>query len=257
MNKINECIILGGGLSVNEGQEKGLFQKIENKFVIGINFAFKFFNPTFTCFADPISFYKTYYNEIKDLPLIVGRTTPDIGVKPHPNTIFLKPSTIYNRNLSNGVYHPFLGGLIALSLAIYLLDVGKIYLLGFDGGKITKDREQVDITKVKNKGVIISQGGKYWRERTHWYQGKLEHRGIGKYMFYHDSNKVNKLFEVFKGEIKCSILNVSPASNLTIFPKISYNSMLSQMDNNNYPQNELRNYIREKLKIIQYESKKS
>jgi hypothetical protein len=250
MNKLNECIILGGGLSVNEGQEKGLFQKIENKFVIGINFAFKFFNPTFTCFADPISFYKTYYNEIKDLPLIVGRTTPDIGVKPHPNTIFLKPSTIYNRTLSNGLYHPFLGGLMALSLAIYLLDVGKIYLLGFDGGKITKDREQVDITKVKNKGVIISQGGKYWRERTHWYQGKLEHRGIGKLGFYHSDNKVNKLFSVFKNETKCSIVNVSPNSNLTIFPKISYDEMFNQLNNETHHQEELRRFIREKLSIL-------
>ena len=148
---------------MNEGQEKGLFQKIENKFVIGINFAFKFFNPTFTCFADPISFYKTYYNEIKDLPLIVGRTTPDIGVKPHPNTIFLKPSNIYNRTLSNGLYHPFLSGLVALSLAIYLLDVGKIYLLGFDGGKITNEKEEVDITRVKNKSVLINENKKYFR----------------------------------------------------------------------------------------------
>jgi hypothetical protein len=250
MNKINECIILGGGLSVNEGQEKGLFQKIENKFVIGINFAFKFFNPTFTCFADPISFYKTYYNEIKDLPLIVGRTTPDIGVKPHPNTIFLKPSTIYNRTLSNGLYHPFLGGLMALSLAIYLLDIGKIILLGFDGGKITKDREQVDITKVKNKGVIISQSGKYWRERTHWYQGKLEHRGIGKVSFYHSDNKVNKLFSVFKNEAKCSIINVSPNSNLITFPKISYDEMFSQLNNEIYPQEELRQFIKEKLSTL-------
>jgi hypothetical protein len=250
MNKINECIILGGGLSVKEGQEKGLFQKIENNFVIGINFAFNFFNPTFTCFADPISFYKTYYNEIKDLPLIVGRTAPDIGVKPHPNTIFLKPATIYNRNLSNGLYHPFLSGIMALSLAIYLLDVGKIWLLGFDNGKITNDREQVDITKVKNKSVIISQGGKYLRNYSHWYQGKLEHRGIGKIQFYHSDNKVNKLFSVFKNEAKCSIVNVSPNSNLTIFPKISYDEMFSQLNNETHHQDELRQFIREKLSTI-------
>jgi hypothetical protein len=623
MNKLNECIILGGGLSVNEGQEKGLFQKIENKFVIGINFAFKFFNPTFTCFVDPISFYKTYYNEIKDLPLIVGRTVPDIGVKPHPNTIFLKPSTIYNRNLSNGLYHPFLSGLIALSLAIYLLDIGKIYLCydkktqvftnegwkyfkdlvgkeliltrkyngetewvkikakqkyfydgkmykiknrgidlvitpehkfgllspclytskynntshkpnsyiwktipemtstnyyipktfiwkgkeqkyfkllgyiykytrinyhnkkqsisynsrkdlkilmndwlrflglylsegccsynskkrnyritiyqnhtkkkdfyienilknlpfhykktkrgwdilnkqlylylkqfgksyqkfipkeikklssrqlkmlletlmfgdgytnkntnyyftvskqladdvqeiaykcgyyaeiykrkgreckistnpktgrvqytvyfnnskksgninnistrfliykkkikkikyknyvyditvknhmiwvkrnniccwsgncGYDAGKLPNSNlEVVDIKQVKNKGVIINQGGKYWRERTHWYQGKLEHRGIGKTNFYHSDNKVNKLFSVFKNETKCSIVNVSPNSNLFTFPKINYDEMFNQLNNETYNQEELRQFIREKLSIL-------
>jgi hypothetical protein len=618
MTNLNQCIILGGGKSLEEGINNGLFQKIENKFVIGVNFAFKFFNPTFTLFSDPISFYRTYYNEIKDLPLIVGRTVPDLQVKPYSNTIFLKPSIHYTRDLNCGLYHPFLSGIGALSLAIYLLDIGKIYLCydkktqvftnngwkyfkdligneliltrkyngetewvkikakqkyfydgkmykiknkgidlvvtpehkfgllsnclytskynntshkpnsyiwqtipemtstnyyipktfiwkgkkqkyfkllgytkinyrnkkqsiscnskkdlkilmdnwlkflglyisegccsynskkrnykiiiyqnhtkkkdfyienilknlpfhykktkrgwnilnkqlylylkqfgksyqkfipkkikklppkqltilleslmfgdgctnknanyyftaskqlandvqeiaykcgyyaeiyrrkgreckissnpkigriqytiyfnnskkqgninnistrfliykkkikkikyknyvyditvknhmiwvkrnniccwsgncGFDGGKISDDKEIVDIKQVKNKGVLIKKGKSYTRHISHWYQGKLEHRGIGKISFYHDSNKVNKLFEVFKGENKCNIYNVGLKSNLTIFPKISYDKMMSQIDTTIYDQNELREMIKSKLTTI-------
>jgi hypothetical protein len=250
MTNLNQCIILGGGKSLEEGINNGLFQKIENKFVIGVNFAFKFFNPTFTLFSDPISFYRTYYNEIKDLPLIVGRTVPDLQVKPYSNTIFLKPSIHYARDLNCGLYHPFLSGIGALSLAIYLLNIGDIFLLGFDGGKISDDKEIVDIKQVKNKGVLIKKGKSYTRHISHWYQGKLEHRGVGKIGFYHDSNKVNKLFEVFKGENKCNIYNVSSKSNLTIFPKISYDKMMSQIDTTIYDQNELREMIKSKLTTI-------
>ena len=38
--KPSQLIILGGGTSIKEGIEKGLWDKIKNRFVIGTNYSF-------------------------------------------------------------------------------------------------------------------------------------------------------------------------------------------------------------------------
>lgn len=248
MNNPNQLFLIGGGYSAKEAYDKGILKALEGKFVIGLNLAFKFINPTFTAFVDPISFYRKYYDDIKDLPLLVGRKSPNIPQS--NNTIFLKPSSHYTRDLSSGCYHSYLAGLWGLSLGIYLLDIGTIFLAGFNNGELPNiKKEEVNIKNVENKNVVINEKGKSYRKMSHWYQGKLEHRGIGKVNFYKDT-KANKMFNVYKGEQRVSIFNVSPQSNLNLFPKINYDQMLQKMDNNSYDQEELRLWIKEKLKNV-------
>ena len=272
MNLIpKQCIILGGGVSIREGIDKGLWSKLENKFTIGLNFSYNFFNSTFTCFVDPMTFYRKNKHELKNLGLLAGRYTPEIKKEILPNTIFLKPCPNYTRDLNKGVYNCYLCGLWALSLAIYTLDAGEIYLLGFDNGSLPVDKKEntmalktskglkeIEVEKVspqllkqiKNTVIIKKERDKPLRAMSHWYQGKLEHRGVGRIKFYHASNKTNDLFKVYQNETKCKIFNVSPKSNLTVFPKIGYDEMFIRINPETYNQDELRNQIREKLILL-------
>ena len=53
MKKSNQLIIIGGGASIEEGISKNLWEKIKNKFVIGINYSYHHFpNPTFQVWLD-------------------------------------------------------------------------------------------------------------------------------------------------------------------------------------------------------------
>ena len=271
MNYPNQLFLCGGGLSMREGVDKGLWQVLENKFTLGLNFSYKFFNSTFTCFIDPVSFYRKHRHELKDLPLLVGRYVSDIKRDILPNTIFLKPCPNYTRDLNKGVYSCYLCGLWALSLAIYVLDVGEIYLLGFDNGSLPVEKKDNTITlktskggveievekvspellkKIKKTVIIKRQIDKPLRAMSHWYQGKLEHRGVGRINFYHSSNKTNDLFKVYLGETKCKIFNVSPKSNLTVFPKLSYDEMFSRINPEIYNQAELQAWVRNKLELL-------
>ena len=52
----NKLILLGGGYSINEGVDLGLWDKIRDKFVIACNASFVFTEPCAVCFLDT-SFY--------------------------------------------------------------------------------------------------------------------------------------------------------------------------------------------------------
>jgi len=130
-----ECIIFGGGASISEGLQKGLLKEIENKFVIGCNYSYNHYIPTFTSFVDK-TFYETNIDTLKDLPLIIGQGKK---VKSHlANSIFIPCRGDYKRDISGGVYTAKLSGMYALTLAIYYLGRGTIYLLGYDFGVINK-----------------------------------------------------------------------------------------------------------------------
>ena len=83
----------------------------------------------------------------------------------------------YSRDIRHGVYKSSLVGLFALTLGIFFLDEGEIYLLGYDYGAQGKDGKK--------------------RNRTHFYQEdtKHAHRGIGKVNYY--NSKLMVFFSLF------------------------------------------------------------
>jgi len=233
MNIPNECIILGGGYSIQEGIKLGLKEHLKNKFVIVCNYGFLHFIHTLLCFVDR-DFYKTrninknpdIYDKLKSLPLIVGINHNGIEEFKLPNTILVHSSMRLKKmnKVSDGFYTKyFLTGIFAMSLAAYLMNyVGKIYLLGFDW------------TKEGN---------------THYYNKKeINHKGIGYHNHYikHKSEIPFKPFRILN-DIK--IYNVSPESDIPNFEKINYNQMFKLLNKEKYNQKELRKEIRNKLAI--------
>jgi len=225
MLRDSQVIILGSGSSINEGIKKGLWSKLANKFTIGINYVYKFFCPTLLCYVD-LDFYRDNADELRYIPLIAGIQHP---IKVWPNTITFRPSKIYKKDLSNGVYSDDLCGLFALSIASYLIEEGEVYLLGYDFG---------------DSGAVDHQG----RPVTHFYQGSVEHWGIG-HLAHYKTHDPNEEFGVFVGN-GVRIYNVSHISRIDVFPKISYDEFFKRLNKTYHDQTALREEIRHKLEDL-------
>jgi hypothetical protein len=233
MNNINQAIIIGGGASINDGIALGLWEKIKDRFVIGINFSYKSYMPTFLTFVDASTFYNLpeIHPDLAKVSLIIGCPYQIKKETMLPNTIFIMPTNTYSKDISKGVYSARLSGMYALTLAIHLLDKGEIFLLGYDLGAITQDKDA--------KG----------RDLTHYYQGQVNHGGIGKTAYYRIPHREEIDFAIYKKERDVKIYNVSPNSNLNIFEKIDYPTFFSKLDNNRYNQDQLVSEIKHILKI--------
>jgi hypothetical protein len=238
---INDLIILGGSYSVTEGIDKGLFTFLQDKFTIGINYSYKFVNTTCNLGIDECLYEGTgtvppeTHNEVARLPLWIGKAHKHIK-RPEPNSIFLKPSKVYDRDLKGGVYRASLSGIFALSLAIKLLDYAEgdtsIHLLGY--------------------GYGLQKNYSY----THWYEKDFKHRGTGKTSWYQQTGidpetkqriKYAELeYKPFKTETKVKIFNVGE-SNIPTFDKINYEDLFSKKLSLVRNQDELRQEIREVL----------
>lgn len=231
MDKPKQLIILGGGYSIKEGIDKGLWTKLIGKWTIGLNYMLFYFTSTMLSFVD-IKFYKEQRTNLSLLDLIVGKLHKDY--KFLNNTILLKAKDNgYDRNLKQGVYKSSLTGLFSLSLAIHLLDEGEIFLLGYDfggNGKIDKNKKEI----------------------THFYQGKINHGGIGKTNYYRGiiqrKPRADRDFRVYEKENKIRIYNVSTISKINTFPKLTYDQFFKKLHNKHYNQEAIRNYVKEKLK---------
>jgi len=215
VQKINECIIIGGGSSIKEGINLGLKDFLKDKFVIACNYAYKHFLHTFMCFVDRDFYVPSYakkfpeknpdiYEELKNESLIIGANHSGISEFKLPNTILIKAIPVLKpiQSSTEGFYTKnFLTESFALSLACYLLNYsGRIFLLGFD-----------------------------WTQEgnTHYYaKEEFNHRGIGYTNSYnkHNPNYVFKPYLQFKN---LSIYNISLISNITCFQKITYSNMFS------------------------------
>ena len=245
--KTKQLIIIGGGASINEARPLGLAEKIKDRFTCGLNYAYRYFDCTYHCYVDR-DFYDKQRIELAKLKLIIGK---EHGKKSLSNTINLSTATRYFRDLQGGVYSPDLCGLFALSLGIYLLDEGTIFLLGHDFGEIHKENiEDKEINRIElNK---ISELDNKKRYITHFYQGDFEHRGIGKISYYHSKNRARNKFSPYiedKKNRNIKIYNVSPNSRIpsNIFEKIDYNTFFKKLDEKRYNQDELRLMMRKKL----------
>ena len=222
MEKPKQLFIIGGGSSIKQALPQ-LWDKLKNKFVIGVNYSYHHFpNPTFQVWLDK-KCYELNKEAYDKLPLLITKPKPNLP----SNTIQLKTNTGYHRDVRKGVYKGSLSGIYTLSLAIYLLDVGEIFLLGYDFCGMGKDK----------KG----------RAKTHYYED-IEHRGRGKINYYGTQGRGKKDFDVYKKEKKIKIYNVSLNSKIPTFEKIDYNTFFKKLDKNTYNQEELRKYIQEKLK---------
>lgn len=231
MNKPNQLFIIGSGFSLKEGIDKGLWDKLKGKFTIGINYSYNYFNATLLTCCDKDFYEKESKKEqFQNLSLIIGKQHKDFAYS--SNAISLKCNDKeYTKNLKKGVWKSNLSGVFTLSLGVFLIDKGTIFLLGYDGGGKKRDE----------KGRFL----------THFYQNQgIEHRGIGKIGYYNIPGRADKDFRVYKGQDMPKILNVSLNSAIGVFPKISYDEFFKQLNTQIYPQDELRQWIRTKLGSI-------
>mgnify|MGYP001575108136 CR=1 FL=1 len=206
---MKECILIGGGSSIAYGRSLSLFEKIKDKEVWSINFAFLTmqFLPARQIFLD-ISFFRNNIDKLQELylkgvPCYTKKHNKYAGI---PEII--QYETTRNPNEMNSkmfVGRMGLSGIFALSLALKE-NYDRIFILGFDFGSITNDKN------------------------THYYQHELKvnSSGFGMPELYVQNNQAkNEVqdFEIFQKEAlikNIKIYNISPLSRIDAFPKISY-----------------------------------
>jgi hypothetical protein len=238
MEKIQEIICIGGGLSIQKGINLGLKEKIKDKLVIATNYSYKHFPHTLLAFIDKEFYTPNYakkepdkypdiYEELKKEPLIIGLEKNN-GIKE-----FLLPNTIIIDCPKKELKEPYLTGIFALCIA-ETLEPKQIFLLGFDWDK--RDPKTIPTGKDYNPNSNLD---------IHYYKKEIQHKGLGYVGFYENWNP-NNLFKHFN-DSKCKIFNVSPNSNILNFEKIDYTTFLSKIDSVIYDQEELRTYIKNKI----------
>lgn len=212
-----QIILIGSGVSIKEGIYNGLWERIKDSFTLGINHSYKYFESTALICLNYVDFYDVNRQELKELPLIITCT------RPHPSE--WEDNTILVKNRSYA-----LSGIMALDIATKILgEKDEIYLLGYDYGAITNIKD--------------SQA----RDMTHFYQGNIEHRGIGVNGYYAGQGHAYRDFDCFMAS-RSKIYNVSEGSNIPCFPLISYTEFFEKLNNTTYQQDILRDNLKEKLK---------
>ena len=231
----NSVIIIGGGASINEGIKKGLWDKLKGKFSVGCNATYKFFDSTMTCGVDG-AFFREQKAELIKLSLVVTRNHHTALKEKWDNMIIMPFSTVeYYQGLKGGVYSNKLAGLFALSIGIYLIGKGDVYLVGFDGGNPSGEKDKIG------------------KEITHFYQNEFRHRGTGKVHYYNRANRMSEVFDRYKKVIDINIKNVSMNSRIPSFEKISYDDFLIELDKSpNYEKEGLVAMAKEKLKPFDF-----
>jgi hypothetical protein len=223
-----QIVIIGGGNSISEGVENKLWEKLKDKWTIGCNSAFKFIIPTILTFVDNRQFYQLFYNELKEIPLIIGKNYPALHATKYPNTFLLPVTRKFDYTLKSGVYSGQLCGIFALTIAQYLLrnTGGEIFLLGFD---------------------FCADGKVNEKDKTHFYQesDEIKHPGIGRASFYNRTNRFN-VFEVYKDLAHVKIFNVSTISKIPYFDKLTYDTFFEKL-NTSCNQQEIRDFTHKEL----------
>ena len=206
---MKEAILIGGGKSVKDGIELGLWNKIKGKDIWSINYAWMTmpYLPSREIFVD-ISFFKL---NVERLEALYKQGVP-FYAKAHPKLVEIPEIITYpvsresiDFNNPNKLFSGKMGlsGTFAISLACRE-KYDRIYLLGYDFG-----------TKYPNEIL------------THYYQGKLNvfSEGLGKSELYRaekNIDKINPAVEDYKlfTTLTIDIINVSIDSNINYFEKI-------------------------------------
>jgi hypothetical protein len=210
-------IIIGGGSSLNEGIEKGLWNHIRDRETWSINYAFKAmpYVPTKELWVDR-TFFKNnstlleglYKNGVECITKENDfyKFIPEIKLFKHSNEYNPSNGTVYTGSLG-------LSGMFALSLAVKQ-EYREIYLLGYDFGT----------NSISN-------------DNTHFYQGKFDYvsSGVGNPQVYRDTTSGNlkksvRDWDVYK-DYK-SIYNVSLVSNISSYPKLSWEEFFERIKTN-------------------------
>lgn len=216
-------VLIGGGWSVKEGIEKGLWDRIKNEQVWSCNYAFMVmpYLPKKEIWVD-IGFYKNNVEALQKL----WEQGVEMHTKKHPQYAFIQDHLfLYDSSRESKYYYGRealekkmiyygkmgLSGMFALSLAIgYKFD--EIFLLGYDFGS----RSIKDIN-------------------THFYQDELKvySTGVTHPEVYRMPNNTVKQAEVedFKVYLNESvkIWNVSSLSNIPYFDKIDYDQFFEKI----------------------------
>jgi len=228
---MKQIIIIGGGNSIRSELNNGLWDKLKGKYTIGLNYSYKFFKSTVQMYVDHL-FYTKELEELKKLPLIIGKEHQQLKKVILPNTIMLKTISKYNKDIKNGVYKSSLCGIFALTLATYFIKEGEIYLLGYDFSSKGKDKRN--------------------RALTHWYQsteeGALQHRGIGKIGYYKSHRRGHNDFGCYRELQGIKIYTVGLESNLDEFEKIDYKMFYSKLNKEKLDQDKIREDCKKQLK---------
>jgi len=226
---MKELVIVGGGRSVKHGIELGLWDKIKDKTIWSLNYAFMTmpYLPKREVWVD-IAFYT---NNVESLQKLSEQGVQMVA-KRHKKYADIFPIKCYEQTRNrtgykgkealkvDGTPHIFLGrmgmcGTFALSLAV-AENYEKIYLLGYDFGT-----PEAGDTK------------------THFYQGDIQVRstGVGNTHVYRGGDRSNKNlvkkdvedYEVYGSD--AYIINVSPQSNIPYFQKITYEEFFEELIN--------------------------
>lgn len=217
-------IIIGGGSSIKEGIEKGLWEKIQGKAEIwSINFAYKFlpYLPQRQIWMDT-TFFKNYIQDLQKLS--------EAGVKlctmKHDlyNSPMFKDKINQFEHTTIAKYDDFknkvfasqgLSGGFALSLAVKE-GYTPIYILGYDYGTPS-----------------------FENRNTHFYQdkiaqNKIESSGIANTEVYMQRNNAPQPYVTdydIYNQFHNKIVNVSLISNLSSFEKIGYDEFFERLIN--------------------------
>lgn len=220
------AVIVGSGWSIRNGDNETvsrdlpIWNKIKNEYTFGLNYAFRYMTPTVSTFVD-FQFYVENQSALDKLPLIVGKYDGQL-VKKYPisaNAILIPRAKKYHGidSWEHGFYQGLLNGLFSLTLVI-ALGFKEIYLLGFDANALGPNEE----THFYQKEIDLREKG---LDRAR-YQGVGKKILNGKKKVYNTSlynSKASSTFDVYKQELKnIQIFNVSPNSNINVFPKITY-----------------------------------
>jgi len=219
----SRCIILGSGNSISQGISLGLSNYIENNVTFGINESIKFFDTTAVTFMDWCA-YRDRFELYSQHPLTIGCFDNHIGnhiegatpCPKHDSLILLHWSGKWNDNpLKNGLYAANLCGGFTLSLAI-ALGFTEIYLLGFDMVEINGRTHYYQ--GIEGAGIYNDFEGK---SRTG--VGKNEKGEYNSSLYNNSDKEINANWDIFqKVFATVKIVNVSPKSRITTFPKMDY-----------------------------------
>ncbi len=227
----NRAIIVGSGASIRQGlwdtpiEYLPIWQALKGEFTISCNWSSKWIDSTIAMFVD-YRFYCLEKQMLDTKPLVVGVQNSFYDCKDRykeyfdslgDNVRLLKPygsnDGIFHGKDSwiKGFYTTMQTGLLALGFAL-TLGVKEIYLLGFDACSIDGrthfyegDDDRTGVIQWNNQqqtGVGIDERGNYRND-------------------VYNKNTSDSFFEPLS-RTDAQIYNVSPDSNITIFPKLSY-----------------------------------
>ena len=220
--EMKRVFLLGGGMSVKEGINLGLFSKISGQDVWSINYAFMTmpYLPKREVWVD-VAFYKSNIDALQKLweqgvEIHCKQHMTYAGIKEHIHQYgSTRESKFYygkHAIQNNLIYYGRMGlsGIFALSLAI-AEGYEEIYLLGYDFGT----------PNLQDKN-------------THYYQDTLKVYSTGVIhpeIYRTPDNAVKREVEDFRVFLQepIKILNCSMISNIPYFEKITYNQLFERI----------------------------
>ena len=258
------AIVVAGGASIREGDwsipsnELPVWPAIQEELTIGINWVFRYFNPTLTLYGD-YQFYIAEKEKLKMLPLVFGMQDGYYGNSLKTdwtklyyleNNIYLLPNRVDREGIlyhginawKYGFYSRYLSGILGINLAV-ALGCTEIMLLGFDcngtNGRTHFYQDEFKAYHRAEHGKSISGVGN--RDDGRGYRTSLYNQDF------------NEKFFPFKKELdRIKIFNVSMDSGITVFPKISYKEFYKRLET----KDELlsQDYLRHHILKVYYEN---